>query len=785
MSADAYWTKAGMLARPSPIWAYLVAAAGALSVSSAHAQLVEPNQVPVGLPPEITGELPPDEEDEDDVLTIEELVDPLVLSASNRAESTLTAPAWVMTITREDIDARGYEELSDLLDDLPGMDVIRPYGDTYFRSYWRGYRNLIGAPYLLLVDGMNFNHLYLNEAEIMAAFPLSGVQRVEVVHGPASALYGPNAAMGVINVITRAGPSEEEGLKASTRFFLKAPTDADLNFSNMSKVADAFVKFQTGSLWASAAARFDVMVLDPSVSERFEYTSNRYYREPQFYGEFLNRPEIAGSFNSQNRKEALDVRLGYNDTEIGYQRYRMTTGTGLVYAADRASNRIPYVTFEESVFLRHQQNFSEIFSSTTLLRYRQSHIDPPTAWLEFSHAAQEVTFQYWQSTNFSYEAQQDFSISAFRGFLTGEDELVLDVGFRYERRDLERDYIRNGEYFWDPSLPFAATSTSGPNYTFPEPTDSERQIGNRDQVDTFGAYAMARLRLFQGHYFNLGIRIDYNSFFGDVSPIFRGGYVGEIIPDLTVKLLYGQAIREPNRRVLFGGFSATGSNLELERERSQTGEFSVAWQYEFLALQGNFWVVDVQNGLVSANGTPQNVGSRLMIGSDFSVVALFSVPPLRQLKLWAFYSPYYLAEEQALDSTTGQTSMKPIGDLAQHKVLLGMTLDVHRLFDMTLLSRCISSRDPVSTNPLGTIDAYCTVDTNLRFRDVLVDDLWASIRGTNLLGTAYFHPGVGSADSGDSPGSFSSGIWSGSEGYFNSRLPQPGRQLSIHIGLDY
>ena len=543
------------------------------SATQTSAQDASPDRVPVGLPPEVTGEVTEQNETErNDVLTIEEIVDTLVLSASNREESALTAPAWVLTITREEIDNRGYEELTDLFDDLPGMDVVRPYGDTYFRSYWRGYRNLIGAPYLLLVDGVVFNHLYLNEAEIMASFPMSAVERVEIVYGPASAVYGPNAAMGVINVITRTGHRDETGPQASARFFLRAPTGTSVDFTTMSKVADLFVRYQGNGWYASAAGRFDAITLDPSLSERFEYTSNRYYEDPRFYGEFLDRPELAGRFKSENSKQALDLRFGFGNAEIAFQRYRMRGGTGLIYPADRAPNRIPYVTLEQSISLRYRYEFSTTFSSNTMIRFRESHIDQPTAWLEFDHSVQRVTFQYWQSTNYAVSATQDFSLSAFRGLITGRDELVIDFGLRYERRDLERDYIRNGLYFWDPALPFEPTTPGGPTYVFPEPTDTERQLANRDQLDTFGAYTLARLQVVDGHYVNFGVRLDYNSFFGELSPILRGGYVGRLWPDFTVKVLYGQAIREPNRRVLFGGFSATGSNLELERERSQTIE---------------------------------------------------------------------------------------------------------------------------------------------------------------------------------------------------------------------
>lgn len=128
-----------------------------------------------------------------------------VVTASRAEEDVGSAPATVIVLQRADLERRGYLQLSEVLDDLPGMDVVRPYGDNFVRSYWRGERGTIGEPYLLLLDGLVLNHLYFNTADgPLAALPLSNVERIEVVYGPASALYGANALRGVINEIGRA-----------------------------------------------------------------------------------------------------------------------------------------------------------------------------------------------------------------------------------------------------------------------------------------------------------------------------------------------------------------------------------------------------------------------------------------------------------------------------------------------------------------------------------------------------------------------------------------------------
>jgi len=735
------------------------------------------------MPPEISGD-DEVEEIESDELTIQKLVNSLVLSASNREENALSAPAWVITITGEELEQRGYLELSDLMDDLPGIEVARAHGDTYFRPYWRGYRSTIGAPYLLLVDGLVFNHLWLNEAEIMAAFPLSNIKHVEISYGPASAIYGPNAAMGVINVITRT-KRKQDGVMSKARFFLRSPQSSFGRFSDMTKVADGYASYQGSALRLSLTGRVDFGVLDPGLADRTEYTRNRYYTDRRFYGDFLDRPELAGPFRSESRKQALDARMTLLDnTEVGYQFFRMRNGEGVVYPADRVPNRIPYTQLEQSLWARHRIQISESFSTTSLLRYRQSNIDSPSTWLEFEHGSQQVTFQYWQATNWSWTASQEFSLSLGSLRESGVDELKLDFGFKYERKDLEQDYVRTGDTsYWDPTQPFTGSGGNS-SYMFPNPTAPERFLENRDNVDTVGAYVMASYQIFEGHVVNAGLRIDHNSFFGGVQPIFRGGYVGRFFQDYTVKFLYGQAIQEPTWRELFGTFSATGSNPDLRRERSQTFELSLAYTIDWLAVQGNLYLVDYTDAIISVPETSINLGRRLVLGADLSAVVLIDVPRIKQVKVWAYYSPYFFAKETKFPDPDGDGALVNVGDLAAHKVMGGVTVELNSRFDSTLLGRCFTDRTTVASNPIRSVAGYCVMDLTARAH--LLDNLaTVTFRVSNLLDAQYVHPGVLNADAGDTPGRWVDDQWVGSAGYFNSVLPQPGRAFSLTLDFKY
>lgn len=204
------------------------------------------------------------------LMDLMELLNTPIVSASKTAEKLSDAPATVIVISRDDIEKRGYTQLSDFLDDLPGMEVIRPYADTHLKNYWRGYRNTIGEPFLVMIDGVVFNHLYFNTADTpLVATPLSNIERIEVVYGPASSVYGANAFMGVINIITM---NDRPGDGSSQRVGMTGG-------SNRRRILDANYFYKNGDFRLSLATRIDNGFVDNTTSENYEFTKNKYFSD--------------------------------------------------------------------------------------------------------------------------------------------------------------------------------------------------------------------------------------------------------------------------------------------------------------------------------------------------------------------------------------------------------------------------------------------------------------------------------------------------------------------------
>ncbi len=105
-------------------------------------------------------------------------------------------------ISKEDIEASGITEITEILDLLPSVDILE-YGSTGSTRAVHT-RGASSSQVLTLIDGRPINTPRDGETDFNQ-IPLSNIERIEVLRGPASSIYGANAVGGVINIITKSG----------------------------------------------------------------------------------------------------------------------------------------------------------------------------------------------------------------------------------------------------------------------------------------------------------------------------------------------------------------------------------------------------------------------------------------------------------------------------------------------------------------------------------------------------------------------------------------------------
>jgi hemoglobin/transferrin/lactoferrin receptor protein len=141
-------------------------------------------------------------------------VDPLVVTATRAPRELSRTPRPVSVVGRVEARELAPNTVSDLFRSLPGVEVTG-VGVNQGRPAIRGQR---GQRILLLEDGLRLNNSRRQQdfGELPALVDVTGVERVEIVRGPASVLYGSDAIGGVVNIITRA--PEREGLHGLASF---------------------------------------------------------------------------------------------------------------------------------------------------------------------------------------------------------------------------------------------------------------------------------------------------------------------------------------------------------------------------------------------------------------------------------------------------------------------------------------------------------------------------------------------------------------------------------------
>ncbi|MBW1807399.1 MAG: TonB-dependent receptor [Deltaproteobacteria bacterium] len=135
----------------------------------------------------------------------------VVESASRHRQETGLSPSAITVITREDIEASGATTLADLLRLVPGMDVLigSPILTSIVARLGLDDENNY---FLILVDGREVNLELLGLALLeVQIFSLDDIERIEVIRGPGSFLYGANALAGVVSITTRAIPESTSG----------------------------------------------------------------------------------------------------------------------------------------------------------------------------------------------------------------------------------------------------------------------------------------------------------------------------------------------------------------------------------------------------------------------------------------------------------------------------------------------------------------------------------------------------------------------------------------------
>lgn len=175
-------------------------------------------------------------------MSFEDLLNMDVTTASKSSEKLFDAPGVISVITKDELNRFGGTTLKDILERVPSLigstvymtdrSTIAPRGDQVQPS---------SSHVLLLINGRPVREIQEGgiKSEMYESFPVNIIEKIEVIRGPGSVLYGSNAFSAVINVITESAEETEFGVSAlgGVSGAYGAMAEAKLNFGDLSIVA--------------------------------------------------------------------------------------------------------------------------------------------------------------------------------------------------------------------------------------------------------------------------------------------------------------------------------------------------------------------------------------------------------------------------------------------------------------------------------------------------------------------------------------------------------------------
>ncbi|HEV2327715.1 MAG TPA: TonB-dependent receptor [Verrucomicrobiae bacterium] len=439
---------------------------------------------------------------------------PNVETASKFEQKATEAPANATVISADEIKKYGWRTLSDLLESVPGFYI------SYDHDY--DYVGVSGVNLgdannriLLLVNGHRINNNLDDSAQVDTSFILDVdlIDRVEIIRGPGSVLYGNNAFFAVINVITRQG-KDINGIEGS----------------------GTYGSYDEGSGRATIGGQFtnSLQFLLSGTIYNNNGIGDLYFPQYQAWNNGIAHHMDADNFQS------FFGSVGYWDLTLegGYINRQKINPTA-VFDSSFNNSKLQSIDDRSYVTLKYAHQFDGGWDVLGDVYYDQSDKElgyPFPATLSLPLGGPETSFQQVRETGqwAGLEAQVNKKIF---------DKDTLTFGAEY-RNDFEQN--------------LSVTETGAASGTASLQT-------NRDN---YAIFEQADVAILDNLHVNAGVRYDqYGNYTPDWSP--RAALIYNPWQQSTFKFVYGTAFRDPNVLEL----ALTGGNTDVKPEKISSCEF--------------------------------------------------------------------------------------------------------------------------------------------------------------------------------------------------------------------
>jgi outer membrane receptor for ferrienterochelin and colicins len=679
-------------------------------------------------------------------LSLDKLMNMQVVTASGYLQTTSEAPSTITVITAQEIVERGYEQLEDALRDVPGIDMIHINGYAPTLFYFRGMYGAENLRALLMIDGIVENNIIGSNDMAGPSYNLHNVERIEIIWGPASALYGADAFGGVINIITKKG-GDINGIHAEKDYGSFNTTIDKINIGikkQKFEFATAGTLYNTdGPVFANRDPNYNASYVDNAYSfnTTLSYTAKntkttfgfRTYNTPMGWGTFLNSPTALLNLPSQ----------GYDNQGVAGILARDVRG-------EKAGLEDPYL---RTVFLQNEYTPNPKLNLLARFVYRETGLNDNSygyVTLDGHTLTRLIVTNY--SNQVLGEVSANYSMSEKQRF---------SAGVEFYQDNLEKG-TRNE------SPVFSRATTYDPTVYLLDGKDTVTNLASTflprqyDLRNNFGSYLQYILNtgLLVKTSFTLGVRYDYNSYFGSsTNP--RIVIVNQPNDKLTFKLQFGTAFRAPTNTEIY----QAPADFPLKTEKIKTYEvngiytLSKLFRLQVNGFRNELTDVIVISNLSSGFTEDKNPGKITVNGME-SILDIF---PTQQFSGFLNFTYQDANGENLVTNTSGAEP-----GVAKVKGNIGITMRTTDDVTMTLTGNWIGQRNTPRTDPYGPVAGYFLTNFVVNSGKVFNKGITASLIIHNAFNVSWLDPGFRTGD-----------------GYlYSTVLEQPGRTFLFKIGID-
>lgn len=701
----------------------------------------------------------------DDLLSIK------VISSSMKEENSNEAFSNITVITKEMIEERGYQTLVEICEDLPGFDFMLfndGTGEYPTSNLNRGTGSVGNTKILIMVDGIVQNNISFNWSLLWTYENLlNDIERIEVIEGPGSALYGAQAYSGIIHFITR---SKFTGLEIKTFYGSNFTRGIDLfagtNFKNDVNLTFAFHNY----------------VSDGDGGDRYDpggyFHNNKYpetilkdYDENGNYVTNVQNPKggelIPDGFNDWQNSYSARIKLTMKNTEIGAFYWNSKNGSGSyvpgyeynVTAPDFQSHKNGY-----HAYIKNNLEFSDKISLESNIVARSTNVLPVTG-LIYHYRFPNMTKNYVAYSFQTYLEERLFiNLSNKTDLLFGIKAMTSYKSNRVVSLDYFPNNISSTQSSWE-----IANSGGGLGVTKHVPMQT---------IYEFAAYGLWTNKWSTWLSSSIGLRYDYSSEYGHiVNP--RLGLIYMPFDNAGIKLLYGSAFKQPSFFELNSEFRG---NPDIEPEKVQTYEIELysSFYNKKAYLRANIFYSVMKDFIDLVPDSTMPSGERFENLDRLKVSGVSVYANYQFNSHIKFYSNYMFILGKLADSV----DWEQIPQTAKHKINAGINL---KILKEKLIVDCrvnwVGKRKAQTTNywlikyENGYAPSYTKVNLTVTYR--FLKKFSAQFIIKNLLNEQFY--GVGRESGSGMVDDYDYQTNPNPSGFIPAYHPQPGRTFLVTL----